>query len=193
MKKYAIIIGEGNKDLSRRVQEALFAVGFERCGMTTPDMDGSSVIILEDCNFCVLGHLEHKRNGIHDECGVNSFVNPSYVIENAHKLDGAVPQKNRSHFMKGGTGVTNFTSSLVGKYRRAIAEYGGGLEIIEAPMSCAGLKEHYSLHRMEEGGCGDLSDFWHIFDNIDKPVAPKKMTVAQVSALVGEDVVIVEG
>jgi hypothetical protein len=91
MKKYAIIIGENNEELSRKVQEALFEVGFE-WGL----VDGTTTKGVRNTNALAIG-VNSRGNGIMSKCedGASGFpcgaqvLSPSYVLEHAAELDGA--------------------------------------------------------------------------------------------------------
>ncbi len=84
MKKYAIIIGEGNEELSKKVQEALFEAGFSWfVGKTEARFTKSKVICL---NSRLAGDLIWG-GCLNDE--EKTYLWPSFVIENASTLDGA--------------------------------------------------------------------------------------------------------
>ena len=82
MKKYAIIIGEGNKELSERVQRALFAVGFEWA------FNRNNIANLDDY---VIYIQSGEMSGSGRCFPINDFelLWPSYVLEHASELDGA--------------------------------------------------------------------------------------------------------
>jgi hypothetical protein len=92
MKKYCIVIGEENEEASRKVQEALFAVGFKWCagtGREVNDTDSPLIFVNVSDDKCVhhraMGSLIEASSPI----GSAEILAPSYVIKNAHKLDGA--------------------------------------------------------------------------------------------------------
>ena len=92
MKKYAIIIGQDNEELSRKVQEALFAVGFEWSGGKVV-VDGHKMIYVNMFSGRITyggetdaGSFEMFNDEIRDGL---IMLWPSYVLENAHLLDGA--------------------------------------------------------------------------------------------------------
>jgi hypothetical protein len=91
MKKYAIIIGENNEELSKQVQEALFKVGFE--------WNGGSTIVQHTCDGVLFFPRNSKMQAYttvgsfiaskHKERCEYELLSPSYVLANAHLLDGA--------------------------------------------------------------------------------------------------------
>lgn len=87
MKKYAIIIGENNEELSKRVQEALFAVGFLWVNEDEPEVEllNGKILCLNTFDDGCISYRDCIGGGFDNK----ELLWPSYVIENAHKLDGA--------------------------------------------------------------------------------------------------------
>ena len=88
MKKYAIIIGENNKELSREVQEALFEAGFTwRDGGTEAINTSALFISLNYCNNGSIGFDDRASVYIENK---SKFLAPSDILNGgAMKLDGA--------------------------------------------------------------------------------------------------------
>jgi|TARA_Y100000310_G_scaffold326579_1_gene391630 hypothetical protein len=90
MKKYAIIIGENNGELSRQVQEALFKVGFAWNIRGSVSHTKSLVIYLNDDGDIGEMLFDYAdRRGVYGVTGCDEVLAPSYVLANAHELDGA--------------------------------------------------------------------------------------------------------
>ena len=85
MKKYAIIIGENNKELGHQVQEALFAVGFEWC-FAKKEMAYCAPIMKID-NGIMENITDPESTSSRTEGA--EWLLPSYVIAHAAELDGA--------------------------------------------------------------------------------------------------------
>ena len=88
MKKYAIIIGENNEELSRKVQEALFAVGFQWCGgqVVANQRDG---VISTQGGSMFLQAFTTVGGFISYDIEDTELLHPSYVLAHAAELDGA--------------------------------------------------------------------------------------------------------
>ncbi len=100
MRKYAIVIGENNEDLSRQVQDALFKVGFmwmtrdgRRSVTAKIRYPESPLLIIEHGLICCLGVLSTGIHS-HDFEGEVFYITPSYVLANAHLLDRANNPEN---------------------------------------------------------------------------------------------------
>jgi len=87
MKKYVIIIGERNKELSEQVQEALFKVGFKWSTSSSKVMHTFGTVIC--LNTCRDGEISYTTvTQIHCDDS-RTILMPSYVLEHASELDGA--------------------------------------------------------------------------------------------------------
>lgn len=70
-----------------------------------------------------------------------------------------------AHVSKGGTGITNFDSDELLRYRAAIKEFGDSqLRIIKGAMGGSGLPSDYALHDLRRRK--NLGAFWHVFNAI---------------------------
>jgi len=92
MKKYAIIIGENNEELSRKVQEALFKVGFEwNAGSACTKSIALGVNVVGDRQLSTCIPFEKANIGF---VGGTEWLPASYVLAHAADLDGAkLPQE----------------------------------------------------------------------------------------------------
>ncbi len=97
MKKYAIILGENNRELCRSVQEALFAAGFKWRGVFgAQDVIHvhARALVLNRCKWGEISYSSDLGRGDFDALerevdGDVQLIRPSYATMNAAYLDGA--------------------------------------------------------------------------------------------------------
>ena len=95
MKKYVIYIGLDNKEVSAKVQEKLFSVGFSWwSGGTRPLYTDAKYIYIEGRNSRYMMYGKEDYNA-HKCINVDGYImlSAEYVLEHADKLDGATVPK----------------------------------------------------------------------------------------------------
>lgn len=88
------------------------------------------------------------------------------VIDIPHRGLGRLERIASDHWIRGGSGVTNFDRDRLPVYQAAIAKHGDpSLRLSDLPMTGGGGEgsSYYSLHHF---GIGDLSQFWRVFNAV---------------------------